>query len=114
MPWAHRKLNEHAKRTLVVRVCHEGISVAEAARMANISRQAAYRWVRRYRAEGLPGLRARSCRPVRSPRALSAEVVERIVVLRRESGRGPQWIGVLLGVPSSPGTACSPGSSCTG
>ena len=95
------KLNAHAKRTLIERVVVEGVSVAEAARMANISRQAAYRWVRLYRREGWAGLRPRSRRPLHCPRALSLLTVHAIVTARVESGRGPQWIGWRLGLPAS-------------
>jgi transposase InsO family protein len=101
MPWAHEKLNPHAKQTLIERVFYQRVSVAEAARMANVSRQAAYRWVRRYRAEGAAGLVSRSRRPQRSPRALTDERVQAILRLRRQLGRGPQWIGALLGLPTS-------------
>jgi transposase len=101
MPWAHGKLNQHAKVTLVTRVCHQRVSVAEAARMANISRSAAYRWLNRYRLHGLDGLLPGSRRPLHSPRAVAAERVARIEALRRETGRGPQWIGALLGMPTS-------------
>ena len=95
------KLNAHAKRTLIERVVIEGISVAEAARMANISRPTAYRWVRRYRREGWDGLRPRSRRPLNSPRALSDETIRTIVITRLQSGRGPQWIGWRLARPAS-------------
>lgn len=101
MSGSREKLNQHAKDTLVRRVFQERVSVAEAAFMANISRQAAYRWVRRYRLEGEAGLRRRSRRPVRSPRQTPPAAVERIVTMRIETGRGPQWIGALLGIPPS-------------
>lgn len=95
------KLNAHAKRTLIERVAFEGMSVAEAARMANISRQAGHRWVHLYRREGWDGLKPRSRRPLRCPRALPAAVVQEIVTTRVQSGRGPQWIGWRLGLPAS-------------
>jgi transposase InsO family protein len=90
------KLNAHAKRTLIQRVVQEGLSVAEAARMANISRQTAYRWVRRFRQEGLTGLAPRSRRPLRSPSALSEAIVRAVLKVRVKSGRGPQWIAWRL------------------
>jgi len=94
------KLNAHAKITLVERV-EGGMSVAEAARQANISSQSAYRWWRRYRAEGREGLRPRSRRPHTSPRALPAGTVQAIITARVETGRGPQWIGWQLSLPAS-------------
>lgn len=90
------KLNAHAKHTLIQRVFFEGIPVAEAARMANISRQTAYRWVRRFRREGWAGLATRSRRPQRCAWALSEHTVRAIVKARVKSGRGPQWIAWRL------------------
>lgn len=86
------KLNAHAKLTLVQRVFEEGWTVAEAARMANVSRQAAHRWVGRFRRDGLAGLQPRNRRPRRCPRELPATTVWAILQTRLRSGRGPQWI----------------------
>lgn len=86
------KLNAHAKLTLVQRVFDEGWSIAEAARMANISRQSASRWIARFRRDGPAGLEPRSRRPRRCPRALPPATVWAILQARLQSGRGPQWI----------------------
>jgi transposase InsO family protein len=66
-----------------------------------ISRTTAYRWWRRYRTEGLAGLRDRSSRPHRSPNQTPARVEERIVRLRRTRKLGPARIGLICGVPAS-------------
>lgn len=95
------KLNEHAKQTLIARVVANGMSVAEAARMANISRQAAHRWVRRYRLLGPAGLHAGDRRPHHSPRALPPTTVAAILALRTSAGRGPLWISWQLGLRPS-------------
>lgn len=95
------KLNSHAKQTLVERVVFEGLTVAEAARMANVSRQTAHRWLGRYRRHGWDGLNPRSRRPHTSPRALPDAVVKAILTTRVQSGRGPQWIGWRFAVPAS-------------
>lgn len=95
------KLNAHAKRTLVERVLVDGLPVAEAARMANVSRQTAYRWIRRYRIHGWDGLQPRSRRPHACPRALPEDVVRAILSARIETGRGPQWLGWRFALPSS-------------
>lgn len=95
------KLNEHAKRTLVDRVVFQHLPVVEAARMANVSRQTAHRWLGRYRRHGWNGLRPRSRRPHTSPRALPDSVVLAILTMRVRSGRGPQWIGWRLARPAS-------------
>lgn len=101
MPWAQGKLNQHAKQTLIHRVIYERVSVAEAARMANISRQAAHRWVRRYRLLGPAGLNPTSRRPGHSPRALPQTMRDAIAALRQTSGRGPLWISSHLGVSAA-------------
>jgi transposase InsO family protein len=49
-----------------------------------VSRKTFYKWVARYRAEGLAGLEERSRRPDRSPAQTPVEVEERIVRLRKE------------------------------
>jgi len=95
------KLNAHAKRTLVERVVFEGLPVAEAARMANVSRQTAHRWIGRYRRYGWDGLNPRSRRPHTCPRALPDTVVREILMTRVQSGRGPQWIGWRFSLPPS-------------
>jgi transposase InsO family protein len=69
--------------------------------MANISRQAAHRWLNRFRREGWDGLRPRSRRPLSCPQALSVSVVRAIVQARLKSGRGPQWIAWRLKLVTS-------------
>jgi transposase len=58
--------------------------VATAAEGQGISRATGYKWVRRYRTEGAPGLADRSSRPHRSPRATPAAEVSRILAARSE------------------------------
>ncbi len=95
------KLNAHAKLTLVERVVYGGMPVAEAARMANVSRQTVHRWLGRFYSEGLDGLKPRSRRPINCPRAIPHRLVLEILRLRVEFGRGPQWIGWRLGLAPS-------------
>lgn len=66
-----------------------------------MARATAYKWVRRYRAQGFAGFRDRSSRPRRSPRALSAAEVDKILSLRRELKQGPHRLGPSLGHPHS-------------
>jgi putative transposase len=54
----------------------------------HISRKTAYKWLHRYRAEGVQGLRPRSRRP-RSCAHRTAEEVERLIL--RERRRRPTW-----------------------
>lgn len=53
-----------------------------------VSRKTGYKWLARYRNEGVPGLSDRTRRPLTSPNATDAKVVEAIVRLRR---RHPSW-----------------------
>jgi transposase InsO family protein len=85
----------------VNRVLDEGWSVSIAAEAMGISRATGYKWVRRYRTEGVAGLTDRSSRPHRSPRQTSLADVERILGARRELRWGPDRLGPLLGHPVS-------------
>jgi len=94
------KLTPFSRGLLVERVA-EGWPVARAAEMMGISRATAYKWIRRYREEGLPGLEDRISRPRRCPHALPPSAVRRILAARRQLGAGPHHLGPLLGHPRS-------------
>lgn len=81
---ANARLTFHARALLVRRILEEGLRPAEAAQAMGVSAPTAYKWLRRYRAEGTEGLRNRSTRPLRSPRATDPAVVEAAVERRRE------------------------------
>ena len=53
-----------------------------------ISRQTGYKWLQRYRAEGLEGLKDRSRAPIRPGRAREEELVAAALGLRE---RHPTW-----------------------
>jgi hypothetical protein len=53
-----------------------------------ISRKTGYKWLNRFRAQGLAGLQPRSRRPKTSPRMIPAAVVERMIELRCQN---PHW-----------------------
>jgi transposase InsO family protein len=65
-----------------------------------VSRQCAYRWLRRFEAEGEAGLNDRSSRPHRSPNQTSGELEEQVIELRRTHRRGPDWLSWQTGVPA--------------
>jgi transposase len=71
-------------------------NVAATCRYYGISRQCYYCWLRRYEADGLEGLKDRSQRPHHSPRATQAEVVEKILWLRKHYHFGPAKIAMYL------------------
>jgi transposase InsO family protein len=79
----------------------QGWSAAHVAEQLGISRATAYKWVRRYRAEGEPGLLDRSSRPHRSPRRTTDALEARILAARATWRYGPDRLGPLLGLPPS-------------
>jgi transposase InsO family protein len=95
------KLTPFGRRLLVRRILIEGWPAATAAETVGVSRATAYKWLRRYRAEGPAGLEDRSARPHRRPRALSERGVRRILLARRRLRVGPHRLGPLLGHPRS-------------
>ena len=90
-----------AGRLLVVRRYQSGWPAARVAEAVGVSRATVYKWVRRFVAEGEAGMRDRSSRPRRSPRALSQEKVEQILRLRRGLKRGPHRLVTLAQSPRS-------------
>jgi transposase InsO family protein len=82
-------------------VITDGWPVATVAEQLGISRATGYKWVRRYRAAGLPGLEDRSSRPHRSPRRSSAAVTAAIIRARVRRRYGPARLAPLTGHPRS-------------
>jgi transposase InsO family protein len=95
------KLTVFGRRLLVGRVLEQGWPAAHVAEQLGVSRATAYKWVRRYRAEGETGLLDRSSRPRRSPRRLPASVEDEILAARATWRYGPDRLGPMLGMPSS-------------
>jgi transposase InsO family protein len=98
---AKARLNEFGRRLLVDRVLRQGWSVVTAAEASGVSRATAYKWVRRFEAQGLTGLADRSSRPLRSPRRTPARLERRVATLRRRHKLGPQRLSGRLGLPRS-------------
>jgi transposase InsO family protein len=95
------RLTPFGRTLLVHRVVEQGWPVAQAADMAGVSRETAYRWLRRYREEGPAGLEDRSSRPKRSPTALGRRDVREILRARRRLKAGPHVLSPHLGRPRS-------------
>jgi transposase InsO family protein len=95
------RLSVFSRQLLVKRVLVDGWSVATVAEQLGISRATGYKWVRRYRAAGLPGLEDRSSRPHRSPRRSSAAVTATIIRARARRRYGPARLAPLTGHPRS-------------
>jgi transposase InsO family protein len=73
----------NSRRLLIERVVDEGWSVSAAAAAAGISERTVYRWLERFRREGVQGLIDRSSRPLRSPGQLPGAKVQAIRSLRK-------------------------------
>jgi transposase InsO family protein len=95
------RLTVFSRQLLVKRVVIDGWPTATVAEQLGISRATAYKWVRRYRADGLPGLEDRSSRPHRSPRRSSDEVTATILRARARRRYGPARLAPLTGHPRS-------------
>lgn len=95
------RLSVFSRQLLVKRVLIDGWPVATVAAQLGISRATGYKWVRRYRADGLPGLEDRSSRPHRSPRRSSDSVTAAIISARARRRYGPARLAPLTGYPRS-------------
>ncbi|MBM3292943.1 MAG: transposase [Candidatus Aminicenantes bacterium] len=87
---------KRARRREIVRRARLTGNVAEACRFHGISRTTFYKWLRRFESEGPAGLDDKSRRPHGHPRRTPAEVVAKIVFIRRVFGLGPAEIGRRL------------------
>jgi transposase InsO family protein len=86
---------------MVRSVVEEGLSVAAAAHRFNITAKTTAKWVKRFRAEGVDGLRDRSSRPHSLPSQTPAATCAVVEALRRQRYTGKQ-IAIELGI--SPAT----------
>jgi transposase InsO family protein len=89
----------HGRKLIVARY-RAGWRQAHIAAAMGISRKCVRTWITRFEAEGVAGLVDRSSRPRTSPKRTTAEVEDRIIELRANERRGPDWIGAELGVPA--------------
>jgi transposase InsO family protein len=95
------RLTVFGRQLLIKRVLVDGWPVATVSDQLGISRATGYKWVRRYRADGLPGLEDRSSRPHRSPRRSSDVVTAAIIRARTHRRYGPARLAPLTGYPRS-------------
>jgi transposase InsO family protein len=73
----------NSRRLLVDRVSDQSWSIEAAAEAAGVSERTAYRWLARWREEGIEGLSDRSSAPRRIPHRTPADRVQAIAALRR-------------------------------
>ncbi|NWF31414.1 helix-turn-helix domain-containing protein, partial [Streptomyces sp. PKU-EA00015] len=99
---SHRnaRLTVFGRRLLVDRV-RSGRPVAHVAAEMGISRATAHKWVRRFAAEGEPGLYDRPSSPHTTPHRTPTDTEARVCRLRQERKLGPARIGPILGLPPS-------------
>ncbi len=100
MSHANARLTPAGRYVMVQRIA-AGRPVAHVAAEMGVSRTTAWRWWRRYQAEGRAGLRDRPSHAHRHPRRTAACAETRIRIARMLSRRGPVWIGHHLGLPAS-------------
>src|ERR1700688_3848100 len=73
----------NSRQLLVDRVIEQSWSITAAAEAAGVSERTAYRWLARWREEGIAGLLDRSSAPKRIPHRTPADRVQTIAALRR-------------------------------
>ena len=78
------RLTFRSRELLAQKILIERLTLNAAAAAFKVSRKTAAKWLRRYRAWGLTGLRDRSSRPHHSPRRTSSELMAQVVALRRQ------------------------------
>jgi transposase InsO family protein len=93
------ELSLNKRRRLATRVQEDGWTLTRAAEAAEVSVCTARKWVRRYRAEGEPGLLDRSSRPYSSPSATPEQRVQLIAALRRSTRMTGAEIAETLTMP---------------
>lgn len=95
------RLTPKGREAMVRAVVDCGLSKVIAAQRFNTTPKTVAKWVRRFRAEGVDGLRDRSSRPLSSPGQTPAATCARVEALRRQRRTGKQ-IAAEIGI--SPAT----------
>lgn len=85
----HARLTPKGRALLVNRVLQQGWKVAFASDAAGVSQRTAYKWLARFKTEGLTGLNDRSSRPAHCPHETSVTDRAQFEALRRQ--RWPLW-----------------------
>jgi putative transposase len=87
----------------VMAVVEREDAFAAVCRQFGVSRKTGYKWLERYRAGGVEGLLDRSRAPLHHPHAVTQEIAERCVAVRRAH---PTWGPVKVrGVAGTTGAA---------
>ncbi|WP_348637581.1 helix-turn-helix domain-containing protein [Bradyrhizobium sp. ISRA443] len=96
-----RPVTPKGREAMVQSVVEGGLSKAAAARQFNVTPKTVAKWVKRFRAEGVDGLRDRSSRPHSLPSQAPAAARAAVEALRRQRYTGKQ-IAAEVGI--SPAT----------
>jgi transposase InsO family protein len=94
------RLTPKGREAMVRSVLEGGLSKADAAAQYNTTAKTVAKWVDRFRAEGVDGLRDRSSRPLSSPSQTVAATCAVIEALRRQRHTG-KHIAVEVGVSAA-------------
>jgi len=97
---SNARLTPRGRQILIEKIA-SGRPVAHVAKEMGISRTTAWRWWRRWQAEGADGLADRSSAATSHPRRIPAEVEDKILRTRAEHRRGAEWIAHQMGLPPS-------------
>jgi transposase InsO family protein len=95
------RLTEFGRLLLVQRITELGWPVPVAAEAFGVSRATCYKWLDRWRQDGLEGLADRPSRPHRRPHALGPATEQRILTARDELRQGPHQLAGHLGLARS-------------
>jgi len=96
MPWKETCAMEQRMRFVLEAVAEDCV-MSELCERYGISRTAGYKWVDRYRSEGIDGLKDRARAPLQHGRARPRDLVEQVLALRERYPRwGPKKLRVKL------------------
>lgn len=91
------KLRKIKARTTWVQIYEQLGSISKAARRCGIPRSTLYRWVNRYKTEGVDGLKDKSQRPNKLGKLkLTTDIEKLIISLRQKHKFGPKRINITL------------------
>jgi len=93
MPWKTKDTKMELKQEFVMLADKPKANMSQLCRRYGISRPTGYKWLKRYRDDGLDGLTERSRRPRHSPNQ-TPEQIEELVLAARENDQG--WGGRKL------------------
>jgi transposase InsO family protein len=95
------RLTPRGREAMVRAVVDGGLSRAAAARQFNTTPKTVAKWVDRFRAEGVDGLRDRSSRPLSSPSQTAPAKCAEVEALRRQRHTGKQIAAELRLAPAT-------------